>query len=105
MFKLKPVKKEEPIGTLLQTAKCGLLHDVSKKFVSVDKSQFVRKDVFEEYTHKIEERCDTHSKFINEFRQEQKQDRDRQTKLIVATLVFVVCTLVSMLTAILVRLF
>jgi hypothetical protein len=104
MFKLKPVKKEEPIGTLLQATKCGLLREVEKKFVSADKSQYVRKDVFEEYTHKIEERCDTHSKFINDFRQEQKQDRDRQTKLIVSTLIFVVCTLVSMLTAIVVRL-
>lgn len=58
--------------------------------------KYVEKDVFSEYKALINERCLVHEKAINDMK-----DRQRSIdKKITATLVFVICTLVAILTSI-----
>ncbi len=59
-------------------------------------AEFVHSDVFDEYRHRMDERCTIHEKEISAL----KQKQDSIDKKITATLVFVICSLVSILTAI-----
>lgn len=59
-------------------------------------AEFLRSDVFSEYRKGIDERCSIHQKQIAALESRQKAIDQKIT----ATLVFVICSLVSILTAI-----
>ncbi len=64
--------------------------------VPVAAAEFVRTDVFGEYRKGMDERCTVHERQINALERRQKAIDQKIT----ATLVFVICSLVSILTAI-----
>jgi hypothetical protein len=64
--------------------------------VPIAAAEFLRSEVFSEYRKGIDERCSIHQKQITALESRQKAIDQKIT----ATLVFVICSLVSILTAI-----